>query len=356
MFAGGQQVQDLIAKIRSELGEMLTRGQVQVDQYIQQLVSKVTTDKPWDRYAGYERMDILKRWSQGDTVAMTSNNIWKKDFYPKRFAIATGFNLDDKKNFNAIIGDVAKQAARDMASGIPVFEMNAFADTLVGSTDLLEDALDLIAYDGDNLFANTANRFGLATGNLVVPTYDDIVPDAMVSQTFQACKIFEDMKDNVGQFFHMATEVQPSDLIIVASNEYTQNWREALHSISYPKAAAVGSTGNVFTAGGASEPLAPPELHHNKYLSGKDCYYFLKGNFKPLRTTLGEYGEQDGGILSADGSNPAGGTGMGSSYQLIQTVPGTVENVLRGAGYIRMSCEMTSGVEQPQGALKFDIT
>ena len=124
---GGYAEADVFDKIRLELGEMLARNE-QTPEWYGTLISKTTTTGAFDRYMGYKRLDILQKWDDGDPVAQTTTSVWKKDYYPKRFGIATTVDLHDKETLSKRIGSVVEKAVKNLTNGIPVFENQAMAD------------------------------------------------------------------------------------------------------------------------------------------------------------------------------------------------------------------------------------
>ena len=132
-----------------------------------------------------------------------------------------------------------------------------------------------------------------------------------------------------------------------------------LRSHFFPKGGGVGPTGNVYTQGGADQPLQPPEVHFNRRLSGKDYFAIYQGSaFKPLRNVYYEYDANDKNILTPDGGNPVNNVAEGqrSSYQFRQTRDDDKHAVMYGEGFMSLFFEITCSVESPETIINVNIT
>jgi hypothetical protein len=358
---GGYADSDILAKLVTDFGEMLQRYESETPEYHQQIVLKRTTDGPFDRLMGYKRLDILKRWREGNAVVQTTTTTWKKDIYPQRFGVASPINIEEIRKMTNRLGSPTENTTRNLMNGIQVFEQRCLANQLEGDTTYAEDALDTIGYDGLSHFNSTAGRFGKAYGNIKVPTANGTDPGDFAAQIYESCEHFSTITDELGYpFFNVV--VKPEDLLIIASMDYQKNWDTAIKASFYPISAAVGSTENVMAKEGQNKVL-PPDVQFSQWLSGKDYYVFYKNKkgIKPFAWTYGEY--QDGSsigtfpVVGKGNANPIDSSKQGSSaYYFRKTDEGDSRTVLMGEKFYSLYCAVALASLLMQASLKIDIT
>jgi len=357
---GGYADGDILAKMSTDLGEMLQVYETEVPEYHQPCILKKIADGPFDRYMGYKRMDTLKRWRQGNSQAYSTTTTWKKDFYPVRYGVGAPIDIEEIRKLTNRLGSPTDQVTKNLMNRIPVWEQEIFIEQLEASTTTWEDGLDGTSYDGLSHFNNTADRFGSASGNIIVPTADGTNPDDYKSQFYELCRYFSSFKDEKGHLF-FNTQVKPSDLLIIASMEYQENLDTALRAAFFPKNAAVGSTENVF----GTNKLEPPDVQYTPLLTGKDYYavYKNKKGVRPFIWTYGEYKDgSDGnfGVFAEGGANPMKGSDAPvdnkASYNFRKTDEGSSETVRFGQKWYALYVALCGGSALPQTSIKVNIT
>lgn len=354
----GYVIDDIERGAKYSLADMLKRQKDPVGEY-DQLVLKDPCDGPYNLHLGYKRVGLPRRWRFGDALPMTVTAVWSKKFYPVMYGLGAEMNIRDETELNdRMIRTVAEELSSDLINSLPEFNNQSMIDVLTGSTTMLEDGLDLLAYDGLNGFSSSSNRFGLSYGN-IDNRFTGTSADNIVDQILGYMYDFRKMRDEHNRPFHRQ-QILAGDIMIIASIDYQRSWFEALRNNFFPKETATATvyspTDNII----GKDIVGSPTVLFDSRLTGKDHYGFLMNNkFKPFVDTYHEFKSSPDNVLTTNNENPMpnsdGPTPGGSFFQMRRTRPEDMQTIKYGRGAIGLFFKKVRGIGRPQNMIKMDV-